>query len=116
MSVARKYMNRIHLAHIVTMIHLVDSADSTAMHERIFELKTRGFLTRLLQLSDGDVTRSIGAGDVGEELGLPMEQTLQIVEALEERGAVHSYGALDLPHGPAVHLTPRGLRESRRAA
>lgn len=98
------------------MIHLTDPADATAMHERIFELKAQGFLTRLVQLSEGDVTRSIGAGDVGEELGLPMEQTLRIVERLEERGAVHSYGLLDLPHGPPVHLTARGVSESRRAA
>jgi hypothetical protein len=98
------------------MIHLADSADATAMQERILELKTLGFLTRLVQLSRGDVTCRIGAGDVGAELGLPMEQTLRIVERLEERGAVHSYGSLDLPHGPAVHLTARGVRESRRAA
>jgi hypothetical protein len=98
------------------MRHLVDTADSDEMHERIFELKTRGFLTRLVQLSGGDLTRTIGAGDVGDELGLPMEQTLRIVETLEERGAVHSHGELDLPHGPALHLTRRGVRESRRAA
>lgn len=98
------------------MIHLADSAASSAMRERILELKTLGFLTRLVQLSRGDLTRRIGAGDIGDELGLPMEQTLRIVERLEERGAVHSYGSLDLPHGPAVHLTARGISECRRAA
>jgi hypothetical protein len=98
------------------MMHLVDSADTPAMHERILELKTRAFLARLVQLSGGDVASGIGAGDVGYELGLPMEQTLLIVARLEERGAIQGYGSLALPHGPAVHLTTRGVRESRRAA
>jgi hypothetical protein len=98
------------------MSHLTGHAETAAMSERIVELKVLGFLTRLVQLSGGDVTRRIGAGDVGDELGLPMEETLWIVERLEARGAIHGYGALDLPHGPAVQLTARGMSESRRAA
>ncbi len=101
---------------VTTMKQLTDPADSTAMHERILELQTLAFLTRLVQLSGGDLSRRVGAGDVGDELGLPMEQTLRIVGRLEARGAVHGHGLLDLPHGPTVHLTARGVRESRRAA
>ncbi|HET8656046.1 MAG TPA: hypothetical protein VFL93_11065 [Longimicrobiaceae bacterium] len=82
----------------------------------MLELKSRGFLTRLLQRSGGDTGVRLNAGEVGEELGLPLEQTLEIVAALHLRGALHRCGRLNPPRGPEVHLTGRGITEAVRAA
>jgi hypothetical protein len=82
----------------------------------MLELKSRGFLTRLLQRSGGDTGVRLNAGEVGEELGLPLEQTLEIVAVLHRRGALHRCGRLNPPRGPEVHLTGPGVTEARRVA
>lgn len=73
---------------------------------RIHELQCDAFLRRLRQVAEGDTTRRVDAGGVGHELGLPMERTLEIVEALSARGEVHRCSRLI--DGPEVHLTRRG--------
>ena len=82
----------------------------------ILELKCDGFLRRLLQLTRGDTSRRVNAGDVGAELGLPLEETLAIVSRLHDGGELHRCGRLDAPHGPEVHLTELGVRHAERAA
>lgn len=71
-------------------------------------IKTEGFLTRLWQLSGGDTGQRLCAGAVGAELGLPLEDTLEIIARLQEEGAIHRCGRLDPPDGPEVHLTAHG--------
>jgi hypothetical protein len=82
----------------------------------IQELRERGFLTRLYQISGGDASLRMNAGAVGAELGLPLEQTLAIVGALHQRGDLHRCGKLSPPDGPEVHLTPQGAMRARPAA
>lgn len=84
-----------------------------AMQERIRDLKEQGFLTRLGQVSGGDPTVRVCAGRIGAELGLPLEQTLQIVAALHQAGALHRCGKLDPPDGPEVHLTAGGIARAQ---
>lgn len=86
------------------------------LQQRVDSLKQQGFLSRLVQLSHGDTGRRLDAGAVGAELGLPLEQTLDIVELLHAQGALHRCGKLDPPDGPEVHLTPRGMDRGRHDA
>lgn len=88
----------------------------TNQDDRMLELRSAGFLTRLQQLSERDTGVRLNAGDVGQELGYPLEHTLEIVARLHRRGEIHRCGPLALPHGPEVHLTAQGARADQRAA
>lgn len=79
------------------------------LSDAILELKCRGFLARLQQLSGGDPQRRLCAGAVGQDLGLPLGDTLEILARLQARGDLHRCGRLDPPDGPEVHLTAAGV-------
>lgn len=80
------------------------------------ELRRKAFLARLYQLTDGDATQRLNAGDVGAQLAMPLEHTLTTVAQLHEEGLIHRCGKLDPPHGPEVHLTAFGILKGHEAA
>lgn len=86
------------------------------LSEAILRLKCRGFLARLQQLSGGDPQQRLCAGSVGQELGLPLGDTLEIVARLQARGEIHRCGRLDPPDGPEVHLTAAGIAAGQSEA
>lgn len=83
---------------------------------RIEETKRQVFLQRACEISAGDPSRSIASGRLGQELGLPYEQTLDIVGELHRRGWLHRRDELMPPEGPLIHLTPKGVRAAGREA
>ena len=74
------------------------------------------FLKRVCQVAGGDTARCVPTGDVGAELALPYEEAIRLADALDAEGLVQRVGDLAPPHGPRVHVTPRGIAEVRRRA
>lgn len=88
-------------------------SESAGTGEKITELKRGAFLRRLAEVAQGDTSRWIPVGLIGEELGLPYEETLAITDALRERGLVRRGGGgrLEPPIGPRVRLLPEALSQ-----
>jgi hypothetical protein len=86
------------------------------LQARIEESKRQMFLLRACEIAAGDPKRSIASGLLGQELGLPYEQTLAIVGDLHLRGCLHRREALMPPEGPMIHLTRKGIEAARREA
>ena len=77
---------------------------------RVHEAKLYEFLKRVRDVADGDRRRYVPIGDLGETMGLPYEESLSLAESLGEMGLLAQEGAMEVPHGPRVHLTPRVSR------
>lgn len=86
------------------------------LQTRIEESKRQMFLLRAYEVAGADAARSIASGSLGQELGLPYEQTLAIVEELHLRGWLHRRDELMPPEGPMMHLTRKGIEAVRREA
>lgn len=83
---------------------------------RVEEAKRLAFLERVCQVAGGDPARCVPTGDVGEALALPYEEAIRLTDALDADGLVERVGDLAPPHGPRVHVTPRGIEAVRRRA
>lgn len=80
----------------------------------VARLQRNAFLNRLGELSQLDPAVRLNAAVVGQQLGFPLERTLDLVDELQEQGLIHQCGRrLD---GPPVHLTPRAIRIGQRSA
>lgn len=86
------------------------------IQSRIEETKRQVFVRRACELSAANPAVPVASGRLGQELGLPYEQTLAIVEELDRRGWLHRAEELMPPEGPMVRLTAEGIRAARRAA
>lgn len=86
------------------------------LQDRIEETKRRVFLRRVCELSGRDASVPVSSGRLGQELGLPYEQALEIVDELDRRGWLRRGEALLPPDGPVVHLTSRGIDAALLAA
>lgn len=76
------------------------------------DLQAEQFLVRLHQIVGADTSRKVNAATVGQELDLPLERTLAIVERLGGSGALHRCSKLI--DGPLVHLTTAGVERAER--
>ena len=83
------------------------------IQDRVAELKRDAFLRRIAEVSQGDTTRWVPVGLLGQELGLPYEDALAIADQLGEAGWVERLGGgrLEPPYGPRVHILPEGLSQ-----
>ncbi|MDP9349214.1 MAG: hypothetical protein M3P24_08755 [Gemmatimonadota bacterium] len=88
---------------------------SSSAEERTTQLKRDAFLRRLVEICDGDSSRWIPIGFVGDELGLPYEEALAITDHLREAGLIRRGGGgpLEAPRGPRVRVLPEGIEQSR---
>jgi hypothetical protein len=83
---------------------------------RVEEAKRFEFLKRVCEVAGDDPARCVPTGDLGEELALPYEEAIRLADALDADGLVQRVGDLAPPHGPRVHVTPRGIDLVRRHA
>lgn len=84
---------------------------------RVEEAKLYEFLKRVREVADGDRRRYVPVGDLGETMGLPYEESIRLSAELQDLGLVTQEGAMEVPHGPRVRLTPHAGRWlSERAA
>ncbi|HEX8360020.1 MAG TPA: hypothetical protein VF613_07935 [Longimicrobium sp.] len=81
----------------------------------VSEMQRNTFLRRIAEVSQEDPHRWVPVGIIGEELGLPYEATLAIVDRLREEGFVRRGGGgrLEPPHGPRVHILTEGIEHLR---
>ena len=81
------------------------------LQDRIADLKRDAFLRRIAEISQGDPTRWVPVGLLGQEMGLAYEEVLSITDQLREAGWVRRGGGgrLEPPYGPRVHILPEGL-------
>jgi hypothetical protein len=77
------------------------------IQSRVEEAKLYEFLKRVREVAGGDPQRYVPIGDLGQTMGLPYEESLRLCEALAERSLIVKEGAMEVPHGPRVRLTPR---------
>lgn len=92
------------------------TGSDTDLQARVEEAKRFAFLRRVCEVADGDPARLVPSGDLGNELGLPYEEAIQIADTLDGEGLVRRVGDLAPPHGPRVHITPRGVQAVRARA
>jgi hypothetical protein len=83
---------------------------------RVEEAKLYEFLKRIGEVACRDPRRYVPAGDLGQVMGLPYEESLRLAEELAERGLLSPAGELEPPHGPRVTLTRDGLGWLRERA
>jgi len=86
------------------------------LKSRIEETKREVFVRRACDVAAASPATPVPSGRLGQELGLPYEQTLAIVGELDRRGWLHRAEALSPPDGPMVLLTAEGIRAARRSA
>jgi hypothetical protein len=81
----------------------------------VSEMQRNAFLRRIADVSREDPQRWVPVGIIGEELGLPYEASLAIVDRLREAGFIRRGGGgrLEPPHGPRVHILPEGIEHLR---
>lgn len=82
----------------------------------ISDLQRNAFLKRIAEVSQDDPNRWVPVGIIGEELGLPYEVTLSIIDQLREAGLIRRGGGgrLEPPHGPRVHILAEGIEYVRQ--
>lgn len=81
--------------------------------DRVEAAKREAFLARIAERSGSDPHVAVEIGALGEELGLPYEDALRILDDLEQTGLLRRDPELDPPAGPAAWLTSRGVRATR---
>jgi hypothetical protein len=86
------------------------------IQSRVEEAKLYEFLKRVSEVAEGDRRRYVPVGGLGETMGLPYEESLRLAEELASRSLVMQEGAMEVPHGPRVRLTPRAARWLRDRA
>jgi hypothetical protein len=86
------------------------------IQKRVRDAKPRELLRRVVEVSGADRGRYVPVGDLGAELGLPYGEAIELADELHAAGLVHRVGDLAPPHGPRVHVTPRGLRTAKPTA
>jgi hypothetical protein len=81
------------------------------MQDRVALLKRDAFLRRIVEVSQGDPSRWVPVGLLGQEMGLAYEEALAIADQLREAGWIERVGGgrLEPPFGPRVHILPEGL-------
>jgi hypothetical protein len=84
---------------------------------RVKRLQQDALLARIGDVAQGDPRRWVPVGVLGQELGLPYQETLALSDALVDAGWVQREGGgrLDAPTGPRVHLLPAGMKRLRSA-
>jgi RIO-like serine/threonine protein kinase len=89
--------------------------EMSEVQSTVSEMQRNTFLRRIAEVSQEDPHRWVPVGIIGEELGLPYEATLAIVDRLREEGFVRRGGGgrLEPPHGPRVHILPEGVEHLR---
>lgn len=77
----------------------------------VSDLQRDAFLKRIAEVSQEDPNRWVPVGIIGDELGLPYEVSLSIIDQLREAGLIRRGGGgrLEPPHGPRVHILPEGI-------
>jgi DNA-binding IscR family transcriptional regulator len=90
-------------------------SEMNELQSTITELQRNSFLRRIAEVSQEDPQRWIPVGILGEEMGLPYEVTLALVDELREAGLVRRGGGgrLEPPLGPRVHILPAGVEHLR---
>lgn len=92
-----------------------EMAERSEVENTISELRRNTFLRRIAEVSQEDTHRWVPVGILGEELGLPYEAALAIIDELREAGLIQRGGGgrLEPPHGPRVHILPEGIEHLR---
>jgi hypothetical protein len=82
---------------------------------RVRQLQQDALLDRIGDVAQGDPRRWVPVGVLGQQLGLPYQETLSLSDALVEAGWVQREGGgrLEAPTGPRVHLLPAGIARLR---
>ena len=90
-------------------------SEMSGVESAISELRRDVFLRRIAAVSQEDPSRWVPVGIIGEELGLPYEVSLSIIDELREAGLIRRGGGgrLEPPHGPRVHILPEGVEYLR---
>ncbi len=90
-------------------------SEMSEVQSTISELRRNAFLRRIAEVSQEDPNRWVPVGIVGDELGLPYEDALAIIDELREAGLIRRGGGgrLEPPHGPRVHILPEGIEYLR---
>jgi DNA-binding IscR family transcriptional regulator len=78
-------------------------------------LRRDTFLRRIAEVSQEDPNRWVPIGIIGDELGLPYEASLAVIDELREAGLIRRGGGgrLEPPLGPRVHILPEGIEYLR---
>ncbi len=90
-------------------------SEMSEMQSSVSELQRNTFLRRIAEVSQEDPNRWVPVGILGDELGLPYEAALAIIDELREAGLIRRGGGgrLEPPHGPRVHILPEGIEHLR---
>jgi RIO-like serine/threonine protein kinase len=94
---------------------MTEMAGRSEVENTISELRRNTFLRRIAEVSQEDPHRWVPVGILGEELGLPYEAALAIIDELRQAGLIQRGGGgrLEPPHGPRVHILPEGIEHLR---
>jgi len=92
-----------------------EMAEGTDVQGAVSELRRNAFLRRIADVSQEDTHRWVPVGIIGDELGLPYEVALAIIDELRAAGLIQRGGGgrLEPPHGPRVHILPEGIEHLR---
>lgn len=92
-----------------------ETGDQVDMQSAVSELRRNAFLRRIAEVSQEDPQRWVPVGIIGDELGLPYEAALTIIDELRQAGLIQRGGGgrLEPPHGPRVHILPEGIEHLR---
>lgn len=90
-------------------------SEMSEVQNAVSELRRDTFLRRIAEVSQEDANRWVPVGIIGEELGLPYETALTIIDELREAGLIRRGGGgrLEPPLGPRVHILPEGIEHLR---
>lgn len=77
------------------------------IQERVDQAKRDAFLRSIPERASA-TGAEVGAGQLGDWLGLPYQDALSIVDDLEGEGFLYRDEPLNPPAGPIVHLTDLG--------
>jgi hypothetical protein len=90
----------------------------SGLHERVRAAQRLQFLRRVNQESRGDTRREVLLGEIGTELGLPYEVSLEIASDLAGGDLLALSAELEPPAGPRGRITRTGIEylHDRQAA
>ena len=90
-------------------------SEMSEVESAVSELRRDTFLRRIAEVSQDDPARWVPVGILGDELGLPYEASLAIIDELREAGLIRRGGGgrLEPPLGPRVHILPEGVEYLR---